>query len=106
MVVGVLGALSQSNVRRIFSFLIVSHIGFAVMGLGLFTPFGLAGLVFYVIEDMLVLTTLFLVAGLIRTGGGCLTGTPIPAEFAGSRTASDASRPLGVAGCGGGPRDL
>lgn len=70
MVVGVLGALSQTNVRRILSFLIVSHIGFAILGLGLFTPFALAGLVFYVIEDMLVLTTLFMVGGLIRKRGG------------------------------------
>ena len=70
MVVGVLGAIAQTNIRRVFSFLIVSHIGFAVMGLGLFTPLGLAGAVFYVIEDMLVLTTLFMVAGLIRLRGG------------------------------------
>jgi multicomponent Na+:H+ antiporter subunit D len=65
MVVGVLGALVQSEMRRILSFLIVSHIGFAVMGLGLYTPAGLAGAVFYIVEDMIVLTGLFLAAGII-----------------------------------------
>lgn len=65
MIVGVLGALAQSELRRILSFLIVSHIGFAVMGLGLYTPAGLSGAVFYIVEDMIVLTALFLVAGII-----------------------------------------
>jgi multicomponent Na+:H+ antiporter subunit D len=65
MIVGVLGALAQSEMRRILSFLIVSHIGFAVMGLGLYTPAGLAGAVFYIVEDMIVLTGLFLITGII-----------------------------------------
>jgi len=70
MLVGVLGALAQRELRRILSFLIVSHIGFAVMGLGLFTPAGLAGSVFYIVEDMLVLTALFMAAGVIGRLGG------------------------------------
>jgi multicomponent Na+:H+ antiporter subunit D len=40
------------------------------MGLGLFTPAGLAGSVFYIIEDIIVLTALFMVAGVIRRRGG------------------------------------
>jgi multicomponent Na+:H+ antiporter subunit D len=70
MIVGALGALAQYELRRMLSFLIVSHIGFAVMGLGLFTPAGLAGSVFYIIEDIVVLTALFMVAGVIRRRGG------------------------------------
>jgi multicomponent Na+:H+ antiporter subunit D len=70
MITGALGALAQYELRRMLSFLIVSHIGFAVMGLGLFTPAGLAGAVFYIIEDIIVLTALFMVAGVIRRRGG------------------------------------
>jgi multicomponent Na+:H+ antiporter subunit D len=70
MIVGALGALAQRELRRMLSFLIVSHIGFAVMGLGLFTPLGLAGAVFYIIEDIIVLTALFMVTGVIRRRGG------------------------------------
>lgn len=86
MVVGVLGALAQSEMRRILSFLIVSHIGFAVMGLGLYTPAGLAGAVFYIVEDMLVLTALFLATGVIyqvvpdddlRNLGGLYAAAPL-----------------------------
>lgn len=65
MIVGVLGALAQTELRRILSFLIVSHIGFAVMGLGVYTPEALAGAVFYIVEDMIVLTALFLISGVI-----------------------------------------
>jgi multicomponent Na+:H+ antiporter subunit D len=86
MVVGVLGALAQTELRRILSFLIVSHIGFAVMGLGLYTPAGLAGAVFYIVEDMIVLTALFLASGVIARAtpndslqelGGLYKGAPL-----------------------------
>jgi hypothetical protein len=40
----------------------------------------------------------------IRSIGGCLTGMPNRAGYAGSRNASSAGRPLDVAGCGGGSR--
>ena len=40
MVVGILGAIAQGDVKRILSFNIVSHIGYMVMGLALFTPPG------------------------------------------------------------------
>jgi hypothetical protein len=43
-----------------------------------------------------------LVVRRIRSIGGCLMGMPNRAGYAGSRTASSAGRPLGVAGCGGG----
>src|SRR4029079_4496483 len=42
MVVGVLGALAQDDLKRILSFTIVSQIGYMVMGLGFFTPAGVA----------------------------------------------------------------
>jgi multicomponent Na+:H+ antiporter subunit D len=66
MIVGALGALAQHELRRMLSFLIVSHIGIAVIGLGLNTQAGIAGTIFYVIEDIIVLTALFMVVGLIR----------------------------------------
>ncbi len=66
MVTGVLGAVSQREVRRILSFLVISTIGFMVMGLGLFTPLALAGSVFYIMHDSVVKTGLFLVSGVIR----------------------------------------
>ena len=52
MVVGILGAIAQDDVKRILSFNIVSHIGYMVMGLGLFTVAGLAGAVFYIVHHI------------------------------------------------------
>ena len=70
MVVGVLGAIAQSDVKRILSFNIVSHIGFMVMGLGLFTVAGLAAAVFYTVHHIVAKTTMFLTGGLIEHVGG------------------------------------
>jgi multicomponent Na+:H+ antiporter subunit D len=74
MVIGVLGAIIQNDIKRILSFHIVSQIGYMVMGLGLFTLAGLAGAVLYIVHHIVVKTTLFLVAGLVeqRAGTGAL----------------------------------
>jgi multicomponent Na+:H+ antiporter subunit D len=70
MVVGVLGAVAQHEVRRILSFHIVSQIGYMVMGLGLFTAASLAASVFYIVHHIIVKTNLFLIAGVMRLVGG------------------------------------
>jgi multicomponent Na+:H+ antiporter subunit D len=70
MVVGVFGAVSQNDVKRILSFHIVSQIGYMILGLGLFTVAGIAGAVIYVINQIVVKTTLFLVAGLVEERAG------------------------------------
>jgi len=70
MVIGVLGALAQDDLRRMLSFHIVSHIGYMIFGLALFTLAGIAGAVFYVVHHIVVKTALFLVAGLVERRAG------------------------------------
>ncbi len=70
MLVGILGAIAQDDVKRILSFNIVSHIGYMVMGLALFTVAGLAATIFYVVHHIVAKTTLFLTGGLIEHVGG------------------------------------
>jgi multicomponent Na+:H+ antiporter subunit D len=70
MLVGVLGAIAQNDVKRILSFHIVSQIGYMVLGVGLFTIAGIAGAIFYIVHHIVVKTTLFLVGGLIEVGTG------------------------------------
>ena len=70
MLVGVLGAIAQGDVKRIFSFQIVSHIGYMIMGLGLFTVAGLAAAVLYTVHHIVAKTGLFLSGGLIEHAGG------------------------------------
>lgn len=64
MVVGVLGAAAQNEVRRILAFHIVSQIGYMVLGLALFTPLGIAGGLFYMVHNIVAKTNLFLTGGI------------------------------------------
>ena len=63
MVVGVLGAVAQTNVRRLLSFHIVSQIGYMIMGLGLFTTLGLMAGLFHIVHNMVVKTALLMIGG-------------------------------------------
>jgi multicomponent Na+:H+ antiporter subunit D len=65
MLIGVLAALSQWTIRRVLSFHIISQIGYMIFGLGLYTPLGLAGGIFYIIHHIVVKSSLFLVAGYV-----------------------------------------
>ena len=70
MVVGILGALAQSDIKRLLSFTLVSHIGYMVFGLAMSTVAGLGAAVFYVAHHITIQTSLFLVTGLIERRGG------------------------------------
>jgi multicomponent Na+:H+ antiporter subunit D len=65
MITGVLGAVAQTEVRRLLSFHIISQIGYLVMGLGLFTVLSLTGTIFFMIHVILAKSALFLVAGIV-----------------------------------------
>jgi multicomponent Na+:H+ antiporter subunit D len=64
MIVGLVGALAQHDLRRVLSFNLVGHIGFTIVGVALWTPAALGGSILYVLHHMLVISTLFLVSGL------------------------------------------
>ncbi|NGP07530.1 Na+/H+ antiporter subunit D [Rhodococcus sp. 14C212] len=70
MVIGILGAIAQNDIKRLLSFTLVSHIGYMVFGIALSTQAGLSGAVYYVAHHILVQTTLFLVVGLIERQAG------------------------------------
>lgn len=65
MVVGLVGALSQSDFRRVLAFNLVGHIGYTTIGISIGTPAALAGSLLYVTHHILVITTLFLVSGIL-----------------------------------------
>ncbi|GAA4918948.1 multicomponent Na+:H+ antiporter subunit D [Nonomuraea thailandensis] len=86
MLAGVLGAVAQTDMKRMLSFTLVSHIGYMVFGVALSTVAGLAGAVFYVVHHITVQTSLFLVTGMVerRTGttsvtrlGGLMKASPL-----------------------------
>jgi multicomponent Na+:H+ antiporter subunit D len=73
MLVGILGAIAQSDLKRLLSFTLVSHIGYMVFGIALSSRLGLAGAIYYVAHHIVVQTTLFLVVGLIERQAGAST---------------------------------
>ncbi len=70
MVIGILGAVAQSDIKRMLSFTLVSHIGYMIFGIGLATEAGISGAVFYVAHHITIQTALFLVVGLIERRAG------------------------------------
>ena len=70
MLVGILGAIAQSDIKRLLSFTLVSHIGYMIFGVSLGTAQGLSGAIFYAVHHILVQTALFLVVGLVERQAG------------------------------------
>jgi multicomponent Na+:H+ antiporter subunit D len=70
MIVGVLGALAQAELKRILSFTLVSHIGYMVFGLAIATPAAIGATIYYMVHHIVVQTTLFLAIGLVERRAG------------------------------------
>ncbi|MFI1016885.1 Na+/H+ antiporter subunit D [Streptomyces sp. NPDC020965] len=70
LIIGVFGAVAQTDLKRLLSFVLISHIGYMVFGIGLGSRAGLGGAIVYVVHHITVQTALFLVAGLIERRGG------------------------------------
>lgn len=70
MIVGVLGAVAQAELKRILSFTLVSHVGYMVFGLAIATPLAIGATIYYMVHHIVVQTTLFLAVGLIERRAG------------------------------------
>src|SRR4029079_9864371 len=70
MIVGVLGAVAQAELKRILSFTLVSHVGYMVFGLAIATPAAIGATIYYMVHHIVVQTTLFLAVGLRETRAG------------------------------------
>jgi multicomponent Na+:H+ antiporter subunit D len=79
MIIGVIGAVSHSEVRKIIAYSVVYAVGFMAFGLSSFTLTAIEGTVFYLIHDMIVKALLFLLGGLMIM----MTGTSHLKEMGG-----------------------
>ena len=66
MIIGLLGAISHAHMKRILSFHIVSQIGYMVMGIAIATELAIAATIFYLIHQIPVKASLFLVEGIVE----------------------------------------
>ena len=65
MIIGLVASMNERDLRRVLSFNLVGHIGYATAGLSLLTQGAIAGAILYLLHHILVITTLFLVSGVL-----------------------------------------
>jgi multicomponent Na+:H+ antiporter subunit D len=63
LLAGAFLALSEQNIRRMFAYGGISHVGLVVLGISLGNPTGFAGGIFYLMTDAVMQLGLFFVAG-------------------------------------------
>lgn len=74
---GVIGALAETNLRRIAGFLVVSGVGLMLIGPALLSQEALTGTVVYAVHSIIVTTALYLAIGVVeRIGGSSRIGQP------------------------------
>jgi multicomponent Na+:H+ antiporter subunit D len=70
LLLGPLGAIAETNLRRALGFLVIGGIGATIAGAALGNAAGLAGSATYVLHAMLTITGLYLIAGLLEAMTG------------------------------------
>lgn len=77
LVVGILGAVSQLDIKRLLSFTLISHIGYLIFGIAIGTSAGFGATIYYIAHHIIVQTTLFLAVGLMERNGGTTSLTSL-----------------------------
>ncbi|MFW5652915.1 MAG: proton-conducting transporter membrane subunit [Planctomycetota bacterium] len=70
MFLGVLGAVSMHEVRRILAIHVISQVGYMVFGIAVMSAAAMAGCLFYMIQHMVVKCALFLCCGIMERYAG------------------------------------
>lgn len=70
MILGPLGAIAETNMRRSMGFLLIGGIGAALAGIALAGQAGVTGAAAYILHSMITMTALYLVAGLVERATG------------------------------------
>ncbi|SMF48494.1 multicomponent Na+:H+ antiporter subunit D [Xaviernesmea oryzae] len=70
MIVGGLGALAQSDVRRLVGYVVIAGIGNMMAGVAIGTPAAVSGAILYALHSVVAMTALYLLAGEAARLGG------------------------------------
>lgn len=84
MLVGVFGALAQTDIRRLLGFLVVSGIGSMLAGIALASNLGLTGTIVYAVHSMVVMAALYLAAGIVGRRAGTFDLRELGGHYAAS----------------------
>ncbi|MFQ5588957.1 MAG: complex I subunit 5 family protein [Nitrospiria bacterium] len=66
MFVGAMGAVGQTDLKRLLAYSSVSQIGYILMGVGFFSVAGMGAAIFYTISHGIIKASLFLAAGILK----------------------------------------
>lgn len=77
LLVGILGAVAQLDLKRMLSFILISHIGYLIFGISIGTEAGYAATTYYIVHHIIVQTTMFVAVGLIERHGGTTSITKL-----------------------------
>lgn len=70
MILGVFGAMTHNDIRRILAFHVIGSIGFMLLGLGLASELAIGAAIFYMVHGILIKALLFMIAGMVGKLGG------------------------------------
>jgi multicomponent Na+:H+ antiporter subunit D len=70
LLLGPLGAMAETNLRRALGFLVIGGIGATIAGIALGGETGFAGATSYIVHAMLTITALYMLAGLVEAATG------------------------------------
>lgn len=77
LIVGILGAVAQLDIKRMLSFTLISHIGYLIFGIAMASEAGYTATIYYIAHHIIVQTTLFLAVGLLERQGGTTSLTKL-----------------------------
>jgi len=66
LMTGALGALAQTELRRLLGFLVIAGIGSMLAGLAVGSTLAISGAIFYAVHSIIVMTALYLAAGIMN----------------------------------------
>ncbi len=70
MVLGVFGAMTHGDMRRILAFHVIGSIGFMLVGMGLGSAIAMGAAIFYMLHGILIKALLFMIVGVVGKLGG------------------------------------
>lgn len=70
LLTGAFGALAQTELRRLLGYLVIAGIGSMLAGVAVGSTLAVSGAIFYAVHSIIVMTALYLAAGIMNLMGG------------------------------------